>query len=99
MSDMVEIHTPAYARPSTDGTRRRVPFPALAPGDRLRIAFVDNEKPNTTEMLRLVERRLGAIYRVEAQRFTKGGAGLPAPRAVIDEAARGADLAIHATSD
>ena len=95
----IEIHTPAYAERTTPDAARHVTPPRLAPGARLRISFIDNEKPNTTRLLELVAERIGAHYAVETQRFTKGGAGLPAPAEVIERAARDADLAILATSD
>jgi hypothetical protein len=100
MTDGIEIHVPAYARrASAVESIRRVPAPRRTAGDPLRISFVDNEKPNTTRLLELVSERLGARYAVETSRFTKGGAGLPAPHDVIEAAARDADLVVLATCD
>jgi hypothetical protein len=95
----VEIHNPTYARRSVGDTVARVPLPRPARGGSLRISFIDNEKPNTTRLLELVTADLARDFDVETRRFTKGGAGLPAPEEVIHDAARYADLAVVATCD
>jgi hypothetical protein len=95
----VEIHNPTYARRSASDTVGRVPLPRPEPGASLRISIIDNEKPNTSRLLELVTADLARDYNVETRRFTKGGAGLPAPEEVIHDAARYADLAILATCD
>jgi|SoiMethySBSTD1v2_1073268.scaffolds.fasta_scaffold540130_2 hypothetical protein len=97
--DTVEIHNPTYAKRSVGDSVAHVPLPRPQPGDSLRISYIDNEKPNTTRLLELVTADLARDYKVETRRFTKGGAGLPAPVEVIHDAARYADLAILATCD
>jgi hypothetical protein len=95
----VEIHNPTYAKRSVRDDVGRVPLPRPQRGDSLRISYIDNEKPNTTRLLELVTADLSRDFEVETRRFTKGGAGLPAPEEVIHDAARYADLAILATCD
>jgi hypothetical protein len=94
-----EIHNPAYAKRSTADAVAQLPPPRRNRGDALRISFVDNEKPNTTRLLELVAADLAKDYAIQSRRYTKGGAGLPAPDEVIREAATDADLAILATCD
>ena len=95
---LIEIHNPIFGRPATDSSRRAIPFPERDEGDTLRIAFIDNEKPNTSYMLGLVEEGLSSRYRVQAQHLLKGGAAHPAPREII-QAAAGADLVLLSTAD
>ena len=97
---MVEIHNPSHAKSANSDTLQRVPFPRLQPGDRVRLAFLDNEKPNGTELLDIVQRELGEVYSIEVHRVLKGGGGgFPAPSEMIEEVARAADIAILATCD
>lgn len=100
MSDQtIDIHNPAFGRAANDAPRARVPFPPVADGDRLRVVFIDNEKPNTTRLLELVAQGLTRRYEVEVRRLLKGGAAHPAPEHIISDAAQSADLAVLATAD
>jgi hypothetical protein len=93
----IEILNPTYGKRDERAARGRVPFPE--PGnDPLRVAFIDNEKPNTTELLGLVADGMRARYAVEVDHLMKGGAAHPAPADILGRAAQ-ADLAVLATAD
>jgi hypothetical protein len=96
---MLRIHDPSHAPASGDGAAARVAFPRVAPGERVRVAFLDNEKPNTTPLLALVEAGLARRYELEPWRVLKGGAGFPAPAEMLEAIAARADVAILATAD
>jgi len=95
----VEIHNPSYAQPPSTDALRKAAFPRLERGAHVRVAFLDNEKPGTTKLLSLVEAELGEVYEVQARKILKGGAGFPAPREMLEEVARSADVAIVSTAD
>lgn len=98
MTAQVEIRNPAYARiPGQE--LRRAPFPQAKAGARLRLGFLNNRKPNTDELLALVERGLGARYQVEARTFYKPDAAHGASPDVISDLHEYADVAITATCD
>jgi len=93
----IEILNPTFGKRDERLSRGRVAFPK--PGDGpLRLAFIDNEKPNTTGLLALVADGLAARYSVEIDHLMKGGAAHPAPPEIIGRAAQ-ADLAVLATAD
>lgn len=94
----IEIRNPAYAR-SPEQDLQEAPFPRLERGSRVRVGFLNNQKPNTQELLDLVEHGLGGQYQVESKRFFKRDAAHPAPPAVIEEISRYADVAVLATAD
>jgi hypothetical protein len=95
----VEIHNPSYATPPAEGGLRQAGFPRLVEGGPLRVGFLNNQKPNTGELLELVARGLGERYRVEARTFFKRDAAHPAPAGVIEDINRFADIAIISTAD
>jgi hypothetical protein len=95
----MEIRNPAYARvPATEGMKAQG-FPRLDEGSTVRIAFLNNQKPNTTELLAGIEERLGRRYQVESRNFWKGDAAHPAPSDVIAGINEYADVAVLATAD
>jgi hypothetical protein len=93
----IEILNPTFGRPDGRVTRGRVAFPK--PTDRpLKVAFIDNEKPNTTRLLELVADGLRSRYPIDVEHLMKGGAAHPAPADIIDKASH-ADLVVLATAD
>ena len=98
MTADVEIRNPAYARvPGQE--LRKAPFPHLAQGSRVKVGFLNNQKPNTEELLALVEKGLRSRYQVESRKFFKADAAHGAPPEVIEEMSRYADVAVLATAD
>lgn len=98
MTAQIEVLNPVYAR--LPGLHlRRANFPRLNPGDRLRLGFLNNQKPNTEELLALVKRGLGERYQVEAKTFYKPDAAHGARPEVIGDLHEYADVAITATCD
>jgi len=98
MTATIEIRNPAYARvPGQE--LRKAPFPRLEEGSKVRIGFLNNQKPNTQQLLALVESGLREHYQVESRIFFKDDAAHPAPPTVIEELSRYADVAVLATAD
>jgi hypothetical protein len=95
----IEILNPTFGRRDDRQTRGSVPFPRLSSGDAVRVAFIDNEKPNTTDLLEKVAAGLAERFTVESVHLLKGGAAHPAPAEVLTRAADVADLAVLATAD
>ena len=95
----IEVHNPGYAALPPEEALSRVPFPRLSRGARVRLGLLNNKKPNGTELLEMVEQRLGGSFEVEARMFTKGDGAHGAPSQMIQELARFADVAITATCD
>jgi hypothetical protein len=93
----IEILNPTFGKRDERASRGRVPFPKPGAGT-LRVAFIDNEKPNTTGLLELLADGLRARYSIEVDHLMKGGAAHPASADIIARAA-GADLAVLATAD
>ncbi|HZV51377.1 MAG TPA: hypothetical protein VFD49_16620 [Candidatus Dormibacteraeota bacterium] len=98
MTTTIEILNPTFARVSGQELRK-APFPRLEEGTKVRIGFLNNQKPNTQELLALVESGLREHYQVESRTFFKGDAAHPAPPEVIEELSRFADVAVLATAD
>jgi hypothetical protein len=96
---MIEIHNPIYGMRDQRSERGRVDFPTPKDGDVLNVVFIDNEKPNTTHMLKLVEKGLRSRFKVESLHLFKGGAAHPAPEEIIRQAAEVAHIAVMATAD
>ena len=98
MTANVEIRNPAYARvPGQE--LRKAPFPHLEEGSRVKVGFLNNQKPNTAELLALVESGLQRHYQVESRTFFKADAAHGAPPEVIENLSRYADVAVLATAD
>ncbi|HZV52886.1 MAG TPA: hypothetical protein VFD49_24370 [Candidatus Dormibacteraeota bacterium] len=95
----IEIHNPAYAGLPPEATLQRVSFPRLKRGARLRLGLLNNKKPNGTELLKLIEERLGRLFQLEARTYTKGDGAHGAPSEMIRELASFAEVAITATCD
>ena len=98
MSFEVDICNPVYARVRGQEVREAT-LPYLAEGQQVRIGFLSNQKPNTDELLRLVEQGLRKHFQVEARHFVKADASHPAPLEVIREISQYADVAVLATAD
>lgn len=94
----IEIRNPAYARISAQDLQR-APFPRLEERATVRVGFLNNQKPNTHELLALVERGLRDHYRVQSKTFFKDDASHSAPLKVIEELNQYADVAVLATAD
>ena len=99
MADHIEIRNPSYATPPGGGGLKRAAFPSLAEGSAVRLAFLDNNKPNTAELLDLVGAGLGSRFELLPRRFFKDDAAHPAPKQVLAEIAEYADVAVLATAD
>ena len=100
MADLqFEIRNPSYATPPDGGGLKKAAFPSLAEGATVRLAFLNNNKPNTGELLELIGAGLGARYKVEARLFFKDDAAHPAPTQVLEDISRYADVAVLATAD
>lgn len=98
MTAQIEIRNPAYARQAGQELQRAA-FPRLKAGDKLRLGFLNNQKPNTYELLTLVERGLGERYQLEARTFYKPDAAHGAQPEVIRDLHEYADVAITSTCD
>lgn len=98
MTAQIEVLNPVYAgAPALQ--LRRASFPRLNPGDKLRLGFLNNQKPNTDELLSLVAHGLGERYQVETKAFYKPDAAHGARPEVIQDLHEYADVAITATCD
>ena len=95
----IEIHNPAYAKLPPEAELRRVPFPRLQRGAHVKLGLLNNKKPNGTELLGLIEERLGRVFELEARTYTKGDGAHGAPPEMIQELASFAEVAITATCD
>lgn len=95
----VDIYNPAYAALPPDEDLQRLGFPRLERGSVVKLGLLNNKKPNSTELLAMVEKRLSAIFKVDARTFTKGDGAHGAPPEMIRDLADFADIAITATCD
>lgn len=94
----VEIWSPAATSGSRSGGEV-LRFPRLDAGDAVRVAYLDNVKPNTAELLELVDRGLRETFRVECRTYRKEYGAGPALPGTYEEIARTADLAVVGTAD
>jgi len=97
-SQTVEILNPAHGSPdSLGGAVLR--FPVRTAGSDLRVAYVDNVKPNTAELFALIDRRLRDVYKVESKVYGKDYGAGPARPGTYEEIARTADIAVTGVAD
>lgn len=82
---------------------REVALPALsdllAGGREPKIAYLSNGKPNTRELLSLMDAELEQTYRVRSRFFDKESPAHPAPDTTTSQIRKFADLAMIATAD
>lgn len=97
-ADKVDVCNPGWAAPAGEA-RKKVALPALKTGQPLRIAFLNNLKPNTSELLAIVEKELMSRYPVEIKMFERGTSTTPPLPEVLEQIQKYADLVIAATGD
>jgi hypothetical protein len=96
--DTVEIWNPAGVG-SEGGVDAVLRFPTRSAGGSLRIAYLDNVKPNTAELLELADQRLSRTFAVTSKTYRKEYGAGPARPGTYEEIAQTADLAVVGTAD
>src|ERR1700722_13220594 len=95
----VEIRNPSFARIPAEEGIQNVAFPAFAKGEFIRVGFLNNLKPNTSNLIALVTSELAENFRIETRSFKKEDGAHPAPAEFIKELHAFADVVITATCD
>jgi len=67
-NDVVEVWSPAGAAPDV-ATVVDLRFPLRGARESLRVAYVDNVKPNTAELMELTDKRLRRTFQVESKAY------------------------------
>jgi hypothetical protein len=95
---VVEVWNPTGAAPD-EATAAELRFPRRTEGESLRVAYVDNIKPNTAELMELTDARLRRTFQVQSTTYRKEYGAGPARPGTYEEIARTADLAVVGVAD
>jgi len=97
-SDVIEILNPAHAA-ADEASDVTIRFQRRGRGQSLRVAYIDNVKPNTAELFDLTNQRLGNSFNIDSKFYTKDYGAGPARPGTYEEIARSADLAVVGVAD
>lgn len=97
-TETVEMLNPSRGTPDGGGGGT-VRFPKRSAGESLRVAYVDNIKPNTAVLLDMIDQRLQATFKLESNAYRKEYGAGPARPGTYEEIARTADVAVVGVAD
>ena len=97
-SETVEVLDPTHGTPGV-GAGGALRFPKRSAGEHLRVAYVDNLKPNTAALLDMIDTRLHRAFEVESTVYRKDYGAGPARAGTYEEIARTADMAVVGVAD
>ena len=96
--DEIEVWNPSGTT-AEHAAGAELAFPRRARGAALRVAFLDNVKPNTADLYRMVESGLAERYAVTATFHAKELGAQPAAPEILAAIAGEAEVAIVGTAD